>query len=481
MGSYSIFEVNKAYHWEYNYHIPYFFLFIFENSDFSKETYKEDGEEWFSFLGYKSRAGKCLKKLDEYGYTKNFFQEVTDEIILPNYNEHLEYLLEERACSLVSDSENKEEVSLKVKELKKIFSNIKKVGNFVIPKDCNSLSVFTAFLKYLADNKPQKELANLCLKSKYKKKLLTNTSPKRERDYLEYKVERIFSKNSRGFGKKLKGIDLEELISLISDFPDVFGKKIHLGSFIFSNDFGVDYGEIFDLIQMQIILSAVHPNTTVSINISELMDGTLSEAEHEAKGMKQEISNQVFRKMKIYTKVYEILSNRGSKKNLYFGKKLLKDKFLDIDNFAKSQDRGRKYEDFLDELFSMSENMSVVSKRLNLSDQEIDLVTENNIPTPYMQNFHSPHLMIEAKFTQKKIGSSDIRDFRSKMEDHGHLCKIGFFFSVSGFSKEVKDALKRSKNETIVCVDRNEILEYLDSTQKPEDWVQSLLKKKSFV
>lgn len=480
MGSYSIFEVNKAYHWEYKYHIPYFFLFIFDDNDFHKETYNEDDEEWFNFLGYKSKAGKCLKRLDEYGYTKEFFQEITNEILLPDYDDTLGYLIEQRALSLIPNPEDTESLNKKIKDLHKTCSQVKNIGKFKIPTDSDILSTFTEYLKYLIAEKPEEELVNLCNKSKYKKLPPKRISKRDQIDHLKWKVGRIFSNDRMYLGRKLKGINLEELVSLISDFPDVFGKKIHFGSSIFEGDFGIDYGEIFDLIQVQIILSAVHPNTTVSIDVSGLMDGTLKEAEDEAKNMKKEISNQVFRKIKIYNKVYEILSDKGSKKNLYFGKKLLRGKLVDLDTITNPQEKGRRYEDFLDELISMSENMSVVSKRLNLEDQEIDLVVENNIPAPYMQNFQSPHFMVEAKYTNEKIGSSDIRNFRAKIEDHGHLCKIGIFFSISGFSKEVSNALKRSNKETIICVSKEDTLKYLDSTETPEEWIQELLKRKSF-
>jgi len=478
MGSYSIFNVNKAYHWEYKYHIPYFFLFIFDNNDFHKETDEE--EEWYSFLGYKSSAGKCLKRLDEYGYSRSFFHEIVEDVMMPDYKIAIESALEEKAISLVSDLKDVNKIAQHKKALLKKYNSVTGVGKFRIRKNDDTLTTLIEYLKYLIKNKPENELLELCSKSKFGKSNTKGIAKKDELEHLKFKIKNIFTKARPSYGKELKGINLENLVYLISEFPDVFGKEIHFGSLVFEGDFGIDFGEIFDLIQVHIILSAVHYNTAVSINIAELMDGDLAEAEKEAKEMKRSISNQVFRKIKIYNKVYEILAEKGSKKNLSFGKKILKENFAEIYKINRPQDRGRKFEDFLDDLISMSENISVISKRLNLKDQEIDLIVQNNIPKPYIQNFQSPHIMIEAKFTKSKIGSSDVRDFRSKMQDQSHLCKIGLFFSVSGFTSEVNEALKRSSTETIICINKDDIIEYLDSTYNSETWIEELIKKKSF-
>jgi len=136
-------------------------------------------------------------------------------------------------------------------------------------------------------------------------------------------------------------------------------------------------------------------------------------------------------------------------------------------------------EEAITRLFASEDCFKIASTRLNNEDEELDITIQNNSHAPFLMSLGSPVILLECKNWSKPVGSSEIRDFESKLRNHSNLCRLGLFIALNGFSDSSGSFLKRmGRGEQIlvqICGDG--IREYLLKADKLEDWLQDMVGK----
>lgn len=465
MGSYTIFDVG-TYHCEFKYHIPYFLLFIFSEQDFYKE--KDKDRDWFSFLGYITTVTEALKKLEKAGYTDNFFLEITEEIYGKSHKGFNESLWER--AHLISNGDTKRKRKI-FKELRKRAESIRNFGKYNFKKEDSAIKQFAGLIKYLKTPYGRKNFYNLLISEPIKP--LGNIS---EKEIIKHEMESIFPHKKSG-----NDINIENFCYEITKFPDKFGRKIFMLCDLFLYQME-EYSDILNLAFANVLLLAAPRNAQVSVDLSDIIDAdNPTEAIDSAKKMKEWVSNEIITKIRVYNKSFKVLLDGGEDQKIDLSKKFLKKTYESLEN-ANRNEKGELFETFLASIFSSGKGIEVISRRLNLRDQEIDIVLANNISQPFFQNYQSPHILVEAKYTSNPVGTSSIRDFRAKLEDHAHTCKIGLFFSLGGFSKEALSSLRRSPTgPTIILINRSTIDAFLSDDLSLLDWLRRTIARNALV
>jgi hypothetical protein len=124
----------------------------------------------------------------------------------------------------------------------------------------------------------------------------------------------------------------------------------------------------------------------------------------------------------------------------------LKSKLIDITRLAP-QPRGYEFERFLKTLFDVSDLGARASFR----------VTGEQIDGSFQLSGET--YLLEAKWTDLKIGAADLRSFNGKLEEKAAWTR-GLFVSNSGFTEEGLAAFGRGKR--VVCMDGLDLYETLD-------------------
>ena len=132
---------------------------------------------------------------------------------------------------------------------------------------------------------------------------------------------------------------------------------------------------------------------------------------------------------------------------------LLKSRLIEITCLAP-QPRGYEFERFLKALFDASGLGARAAFRL--IGEQIDGSFQLSGET----------YLLEAKWTDPKIGAADLRSFNAKLEDKAAWTR-GLFVSNSGFTDDGLEAFGRGKR--VVCMDGLDLYETLDRRLSLED------------
>ncbi|MBF8303085.1 MAG: hypothetical protein HW396_1366 [Candidatus Dadabacteria bacterium] len=471
MGHYTYFNIN-GYHWSFKYHVPYFLLFIFDEYDFIKEAEKENGRNWFSFLGYKTTANKCIERLENFGFTQDFLVKVIKEI-QGESSEYLEEKIEERARSILGKKASLKKINQTKLKLIKLTNRPKNIGTFNFKEKHNQLTTFAEFLKFLSTDNGNQSFRSILEENNFH-------YPFSFRDVTQPELVNLTMRNVFPTDKGSDKINLEELSTIIVNLPDIFGKDLFRMAETVEMLEIDDYLNIINLVFLKILLLSVSPRTSVKVDLSDIIamyDIDIKEAIKSAKTMKEWVYQDITAKLNLYNRTYSILLDKGSQKELLFSKQILRNSYYQL-HHESINNRGIAFEDFLGRMFSFTDELEIVDKRVNLKDQEIDLIFQNNIKQPYFQSYQTPHIFIEAKFTKKETTASTVRNFRAKIEDHKHACKLGFLISVNGFTSNAKEALKRSSHDlTIILIDNKMLEDYLNNELSLIDWLRHVVSK----
>ncbi|AFE05146.1 hypothetical protein COCOR_03303 [Corallococcus coralloides DSM 2259] len=115
-----------------------------------------------------------------------------------------------------------------------------------------------------------------------------------------------------------------------------------------------------------------------------------------------------------------------------------------------AQVRGRLLEDLLESLVRMDPQLPVVEKNLLNETEEIDLVLQNQLQSPFWAAMQSPLLFIECKNWKTVVGAPEARIFESKIRERGNLCRVGIFVSMAGFSDPCLQILRRVQSQGLI-------------------------------
>jgi len=191
----------------------------------------------------------------------------------------------------------------------------------------------------------------------------------------------------------------------------------------------------------------------------EILQNTITEQNETIKDLKD--SFQSFRKA-FHELPDKILQNHNDKLLSDNERKVLNDKFLSVleINCSQYEDESRKrncrkkkgkiLEDFTELFFTSTNGITVYDRNVRFETEEIDLFLQNNIRKPYWGHFKSPNILVECKNWTSKVGADDVKVFRSKINDHKNLIRVGFFIAINGFTKGLNIELIRAEKDDIV-------------------------------
>lgn len=150
-------------------------------------------------------------------------------------------------------------------------------------------------------------------------------------------------------------------------------------------------------------------------------------------------------------------------------------KLLEACDMATNKiEKGKTLEDLIEVLFTSDDGIILAAKRVSTGDEEIDLVCKNNVNRPFWMALQSPLCFVECKNWSTNVGTSEIRDFEIKLQNH-RLAKVGFFVSMNGFTSAVISEMKRMGRSDyhLTLIERSDIVEYLSSDESLLNWLEN--------
>lgn len=118
-----------------------------------------------------------------------------------------------------------------------------------------------------------------------------------------------------------------------------------------------------------------------------------------------------------------------------------------------NEEKGQSLEALMRILFESIEGLSV-SKRAKTQTEEIDLFIVNLGDVPMFRH-EGNVILVECKNQKQKSGKEDFVLFRSKMENRGERCTLGFLISWNGFASTFTREMLRSSKEKLLVVPIN--------------------------
>lgn len=141
----------------------------------------------------------------------------------------------------------------------------------------------------------------------------------------------------------------------------------------------------------------------------------------------------------------------------------------------KAVDKGRHLEQLVKKLFERLHGFVDVVTNVRSSSGEIDLMFRNESSDPFW-NQQGPFIMVECKSLNEKVGLAALHLFASKMSQRAGWCRLGFFISLSGFTKDFYLSLRNfiMNNVLIVPIDQKR-LEKLCEVKDPKGLLKEYL------
>jgi Restriction endonuclease len=115
-------------------------------------------------------------------------------------------------------------------------------------------------------------------------------------------------------------------------------------------------------------------------------------------------------------------------------------------------DRGRDLERLMKAVFESVPGFVDVIANVHSSTEEIDLILRNESSDPFWSQ-QGPFIMIECKsWSKEKVGRTELDHFSIKMSRRAGWCRVGFFVSLTGFSKAFLQEVTRTVQTGILIV-----------------------------
>ena len=424
MGQYSILTIGNE-HLEWKYDIPAYLGFLFNKEDFYKKTFIENSEELTESIGFKTTCSNSINKLNQLGFNWNavskvysfFYNKLKDE-----FENEFRYLLEDQ-----NENISFEEIETEIEKYYNKFSQKTRKEELID---------FISFYKKILDE------------------------PKENNDddfYFVTPFQRYFSDNILEFPPWVV------IISKIFDYEKIYDIA------------QIEFNEILTILQIKVLLEVSSPESIVDLDLADIVD-----SEDEVFEFYTLASKRILDKIQLYNVFFDgILKQDFILKDIYFKEKL--HKMLDnIKTVSYSPyEKGKKFEDLVEFIFSSSDFFEIIDKRLNNGDEEIDMIIKNNVPRSFWTSLISPCIFIECKNWSSNIGTKEIRDFEGKMRNHSKLIKLGLFISLNGFSKECLTELKRASRDEfhIALIEEKDLIELIESDLDVTLWLEKVITK----
>lgn len=463
MGHYSHLYIDK-FKIAWKYHVPNFLTFLFTKEDFYEIKEVEDEYEYYINYGYKTNVQNSLEMLDENGYTNDLFVEVYNFFYDELFLDFEEWAKEKIAEQIYDYKKEKGDFEQENSPMFQIFKDLE--GNISEEKIKNK---FDQYINSFDELSREEEIQDFI---KFLSVLL-NTNKNSKRTYIELNDGKKYEIKGGIESKRYRGghfTDFEQLhVYLLDKFLE-FPPWILIISNLFEEHYFMEYPEIISIIYIRFLLEISDNDKEVRLELGDIIH-----EKEDAQKIHPELENTLINKINLYNKFFNnLLENEDHIREKYIksrSKELFSECFEEQDKYKK----GKILEELIEKLFTSNNQLDLVDKRVNTGDEEIDLIIQNNIDSPFWLAFNSPCFFVECKNWKNKIGTSEIRDFEMKMRNHNKIAKIGFFVSINGFSSEVENELKRAGRDEyhIVLIDSEDLKNYLYSNLKIFEWLKN--------
>lgn len=119
---------------------------------------------------------------------------------------------------------------------------------------------------------------------------------------------------------------------------------------------------------------------------------------------------------------------------------------------AAGQEKGYRLERLLAFLFSQVPGFSVVQTHYNTATEEIDIVLDNRRIGGVFGRYSKPLVLAESKNQTERANKNDYVQFASKIRNRRHAVNVGFFISLSGYTRDCQlEALRDSREDFVVA------------------------------
>ena len=180
-------------------------------------------------------------------------------------------------------------------------------------------------------------------------------------------------------------------------------------------------------------------------------------------------------------RLFGVLASFDSKLGREFWFARASDALSRLDSMSASKDehstkaRGDALETVFDAVLRTEEpELKVLRKNFRTAEEEIDVVLTNGLSHPFWAAYSSPFVFVECKNWSSPVGTAELRDLESKMQDRGAICKIGIFVSMSGFAKTGLERLKTiQRNDGIIfAVTGDDLRDLVTKKIRLTEWLQ---------
>ena len=245
-------------------------------------------------------------------------------------------------------------------------------------------------------------------------------------------------------------------------------------SILFCEWYMGNHPEVLSLALCRFLLECVHDSDEIKLDLKDFFDESAHLSE-----LHSETPLRLSRTLDLYTRIFQMFSAEEPKVRL----RLAKMNALNFINQAKlatdENQKGKHLENALESIFESHSELSIIQKRYDTTDEEIDLVIKNNVMSPFWINLRSPLIFVECKNWSKPVGAIECRNFEVKLRNHNNLTRIGIFVAATGVTKPFRTAMQRMNrdDQLIVVLEEKHLIEFCESASDLPSWLEQYICK----
>ena len=136
---------------------------------------------------------------------------------------------------------------------------------------------------------------------------------------------------------------------------------------------------------------------------------------------------------------------------------------------ATGQEKGRRLEHFLAFLFSQVPGFRVLGTTYRTATEEIDIVLQNRRTGGILDQYSAPLILAESKNQTQRADKNAYVQFANKIRNRRQAVKIGFFISLSGYTRDCRlEALRDSREFFVIArLDSKDVERWITASGEP--------------
>jgi hypothetical protein len=135
---------------------------------------------------------------------------------------------------------------------------------------------------------------------------------------------------------------------------------------------------------------------------------------------------------------------------------------------TSAADKGKSLEQLTKLLFESIPGFVDAVTNVRSKTEELDIIVRNESIDPFWSK-QGPFIIIECKnWSKQKVGRNELDSFAAKMSRKAGWCRVGFFVSISGFTRVFMDNISRyiGNNILIVPIDKVRLKQLIQSRDR---------------